>query len=240
MTNPTALRTLIAFGVFVLVLAGLPGEARSQAVNPSVKALLAKVRAAYARPDYLSFRVDYTYANDGAPGQPVDSMYGQVNMDKERALFRIQGTETLVNSQYSLQVLPEDKIIYLTKSRARSPMDPVGMLDSALAHLGGLSIGLDQTGNLSVLSFRFPPGQAYTEIRMTVDTATGYLQQITYHLYTAGWVEKDQVSKPGHPAPYEAEGLVDVHFSHYAHRQFGGNLFDTDHFFTREIGRAHV
>ncbi len=32
--------------------------------------------------NYLSFRVKYLYANEGQPGQYIDSLTGEVDMDK--------------------------------------------------------------------------------------------------------------------------------------------------------------
>src|SRR5262249_23940354 len=128
---------------------------------------------------------------------------------------------------------PDDKLIYISKGRASSPIDPTAMIDSMFARLGNVAVSLEKAGDLSVLHLRFPPGYAYTEARMTVDTVTGLLHHILYKVNTSNWLEKDQIDAPGHPRPYKRQGEVNVIFSGYSHGQFGDDIFNTNRFFTR-------
>ncbi|TDX02418.1 hypothetical protein [Dinghuibacter silviterrae] len=202
----------------------------SQPLDPAATALLEKVHHAYTRPDYLSFRVDYTYANDDQPGQPLERLSGEAEMDKGRSRFLIEGVETVSTEQYSVEVLPDAKLIYLSKAPRPGLLDPVNALDSALAHVKGLQASVTDK---SVLVLRFPPGMMYSQIRLVIDPGTGLIKEALYDISTTGLLEKDQLDAPGHQAPYKDKGQVHVLFSGYAHGRFTDALFDPSRFFTR-------
>jgi len=202
-----------------------------------IKTLLTRVQQAYHRTAYLGFRIKYGYANEGQPDKNTDSLTGEVEMDKGRCRFVIDGTETVLTDKYAIQVMNEDKAIYLSAAHHAGVLNPVSMLDSVFAHIGGIHTDLQEQGQSEVLTLRFPPGGAYSLIRILVDTQTGYFQKITYSLYTAGLVGHELVESPGHPGPYQSKGQVNIIFSHYEKGHFDDTLFREGNFFTKAAGR---
>lgn len=220
--------------MLALLASGLLLEVSAQT---EMRSLLQKVQAAYRTPAYLSFQVRYTYANDHQPDQPVDSLSGEFDMDKGRTRFVIPGTVSLVSGEYNIQVIDEDKLIYISNSHFGNPLDPAASMDSILRHLEQVQSTLTHEGPLETLTLNFPPGQPYTRVQMTVDTPTGYIRNMIYDLYTAGFISQDQLDSPGHKGPYEAKGRVTIIFSRYETGRFGDDIFDTGRYFTR-VGKT--
>lgn len=204
-------------------------SARGQRASQPVRDFLDKIRQAYNHPDHLTFRVAYTYANDNQLNQPLDSLSGEVEMDGNRSRMLVGGTEILRTDEYSMEVLPDPKLIYLSKAPSNGPMDPIATLDTILAHLSGVQVSLDGP----VLTVQFPPGSVYTRVRMVVDPATGYLEEADYGLHTNGLVSQDQLNTAVHPGPYQDKGQVSVRFYGYAHGGFEEALLDPSRIITR-------
>ena len=134
-----------------------------------------------------------------------------------------------------MQVIKEDKLIYLSVPKNTAMGDPMAMLDSAMSNLNGVRTQLIHNKGLATLTFFFPPqpGQTYKSIAMTIDESTGYFQKVVYDLYTGGLVSQDQIAQPGKPGPYQQEGRIEVSFSRYKKGQFNDSLFSEDQYFTR-------
>jgi hypothetical protein len=203
----------------------------------AVKPFLEKLQQAYRNASRLGFRVKYRYANARQPGKYIDSLAGEIQLDKNRSRFVIDGTETVVTEKYSINILNDTKVIYLSTAKSPSMMDPAGLLDSVIVHLKGVEVTRATRDGLDWLTIDFPPGQAYTRIRMGIDVQSGYIRQMSYDVHTAGWLDQDQIDKPGHPAPYQTEGHVDIAFSHYQQGSFSDTLFNEGNFFYKTDGR---
>jgi hypothetical protein len=203
----------------------------------SLNSFSRKIRTAYEKAAYLSFRVRYLYANEGQPGQYTDSLAGEVEMDKGRSRIVVDGMETVLTDKYAIHVLNDDKVIYLAAPGRAAVQNPVGMLDSAFAHVEGVHYHLQTVNGLDVLELDFPPGQPYTRMDLTVDDKTGYFRRVAYWVNTLGLVSRDMIATPGHPAPYQSKGEIDIVFSDYQQGRFDDGLFREDHFFTKAAGR---
>jgi hypothetical protein len=221
----------------VLLLIGISKNAGAQKEQAKIKSLLVKMQHAYQQASYLEFRVAYYYANQKQPGLHMDSLFGKVQMDKNRCRFAIDNTETVVTEKYTIQVMKQEKQIYLSNSRRSGMMDPVGITDSILAHMEGVEASVEKNGSSELLTMSFPPGKMYTRITMTLDSRTGFLQKVTYDLHTAPLVGQEMIDKPGHPGPYQSEGQVDVVFSGYRNGSFGDAAFDEKKFFNHVENR---
>jgi hypothetical protein len=205
----------------------------AQSANTDVKQFLMQVQQAYKQSPYLSFRVNYQYMNVGGNSDAMDSLSGEMQMDKGRCRMLLDGTETVATGHYVLQIMPQDKAIYLSGARASSMIDPVQMLDSMFQHMKDVRGAVVEEGSLKVLTLEFPPGNIYTRIRMAIDGRTGYFNRITYKVHTENLVGRDMVDRPGHAAPYQPEGEVNMFFSGYEKGRFSDALFDENNFFTR-------
>jgi hypothetical protein len=218
-------------------MAGAPQEVGAQQGQEKIKTLLVKMQRAYQQASYLEFRVAYYYANQKVPGQHMDSLFGKVQMDKNRCRFAIDNTETVVTDKYTIQVMKEEKAMYLSRARHSGMMDPVGITDSILAHMEGVQAKVEEQGGSEMLTMSFPPGKMYTRITMALDARTGFLQRVIYDLHTAPLVGQEMIDKPGHPGPYQSEGQVDVIFSGYRNGSFGDAAFDEKKFFNHVENR---
>jgi hypothetical protein len=219
--------------LLILGLVSGRGDANAQDSLNKVRAFLEKTQTAYRAAGQLAFHVKYIYANAGQADRHLDSLSGEVEIDKGRSRFVIDGTETLVTSKYAIHVVTEDKLIYLSKPTGSGMMDPAGLVDSMLAHMEGMQTRLETQRGAETLTIRFPPGKGYTMVRMTMNSRTGLLERVVCDLKTAAVVGEEMVEQPGHPGPYQPEGRVEIYFSGYTKGGFGEELFNEEKFFTR-------
>lgn len=199
----------------------------------AVKQFMQQVQQAYKNASYLSFHVLYRYANKSEPGNYIDTMSGEVAMDKNHMRLMIEDVETITNDRYTIQVNKNEKLIYLSTPQPAQIVDPVAVLDSALKHYDGVTTRVTRAGGMATLNISFPPGLAYKNVTMTINEHTGFFQKVLYEMYTEGLVEKDQLMQPGGGGPYQTEGRVEIVFSQYRQGQFTDGLFSEDRYFTR-------
>lgn len=199
----------------------------------AVKQFMQKVQQAYKAASYLSFHVEYRYANKDNPTQYIDTMSGEVALDKNHVRFVIEGMETVTNDTYSIQIDNEEKLIYLSTPRSTQMADPAAMLDSALAHFEGIRAGITRNKGVATLMLNFPPGQTYKNVTMVIDEKTGFFEKVVYELYTSRLVEKDQLMGQGANGLYQNEGRVEILFSDYKQGQCTDELFNEARYFTR-------
>jgi hypothetical protein len=205
-----------------------------QGYDTAVIIFLKKVHNAYAQPGKLSFQVDYRYSNKSQPGKALDSMSGNISMDKDRMYFNIAGSETIINSKYSIKIIPDEQLIYLGKVQRDGLMDPVSILDTLLVKAAGGHASLVKGKQTSTLHIRYPETNMYKQVSMTIDERTGLFQKVVYDIRTAGLVTDEEIAQPGHPAPYESEGKVEVVFSKYQKGNFTDSLFDETQYVKRQ------
>lgn len=199
----------------------------------AVKQLMQRVQQAYKSASFLSFHIAYRYANKNQPDNYIDTMSGEVAMDKNRMRFQIEDIETVTNEKYTIQVVKDQKLIYLSTPQSVQMADPIATLDTVLAHYKGIHTQITRNNNIATLEMSFPPGQTYKNITMVVNEATGYFQKVMYELNTEGLVEKDQLMQPGNGGLYQTEGRIEMVFSDYRKGQFNEGLFSEDRYFTR-------
>ncbi len=145
--------------------------------------------------------------------------------------------ETVFTSKYAIHVISDDKLIYLAAAGHAAIQNPVGMLDTVFAHVEGVRTRVQTVNGLDILDLDFPPGQPYTRMELTIDDKTGYFRRVAYWVNTAGLVSRDMIATPGHPAPYQAKGEIDIVFSDYQQGRFDDRVFKADNFFTKVAGR---
>jgi len=236
-------KTLLITTTFLITwLLMITASARAQATTgrsgqDSLNVLSQKIRKAYDKATYLSFRVRYLYANEGQPGQYIDSLAGEVEMDKGRSRIVVDGMETVLTGKYAIHVISDDKLIYLASAGHSPVQNPVGMLDSVFAHVEGVRSRLQIADGLDILELDFPPGQPYTKMELSIDDKTGYFRRVAYWVSTSGLVSRDMIATPGHPAPYASKGEIDIVFTDYQRGRFDDRLFREDNFFTKTAGR---
>ena len=221
--------------IFVLLLSVFFVTTVSVAADTTntVKQFMQQVQQAYRLANFLSFHVEYRYANKDQPSNYIDTMSGEVAMNNKHLRFLLEDVETVTNDRYTIQVHRNEKLIYLSTPQQSQVTDPVAALDSALRHYDGISAQVTRAGRVATLNIVFPPGQAYKHVTMAIDEHTGYLQNVVYEMYTEGLVEKDQLMDGGSGGPYQSEGRIEIVFSQYRQGQFTESLFSDTSYFTR-------
>ena len=232
----------IAITCFWVWLLTLPAAVGAQPVanrsgQDSLKVLSQKIRKAYEKTAYLSFRVRYLYANEGQPGKYIDSAAGEVDMDKGRSRIVVDGMETILTDKYAIHVINDDKLIYLASPGHDAAPDPVSMLDSVFAHIEGIRTRLQMTNGMDVLDLDFPPGQTYSKMEISIDDRSGYIRRVAYWVNTSGLVSQEMIAGPDHAAPYQSRGEIDIVFSDYQQGRFDDRVFKADNFFTKVAGQ---
>lgn len=147
--------------------------------------------------------------------------------------FLIEDVETVTNDQYTIRVVKDQKLIYLSTPQPAQTMDPVALLDTLLEHFDGIQTRVTREKGIATLHIIFPPGQTYKNITMSINESTGYFQKVVYELHTEGLVEKDQLMQPGNTGAYQTEGRIEILFSQYRQGQFTDGLFNENQYFTR-------
>jgi len=228
-------QTICCLALLLMATAIKPLQAQDS--TGLIKNFMLRLQAKYRNAGYLGFHIKYLYANDGRVAAPVDSVMGEMEMHGNECRMMLDNTETIVTDKYTIQVRPEEKIIILSGTHVTGNMDPLGVIDSALAHTGGAQPRLIHQPGEDILSVTFPPGGQFTHVRIVVDARTGLLRHITYALQTATWVTEDMISRPDHPALYQPEGHIDIVFSQYRHDGFNEGLFNEGNYFNKVDGR---
>jgi hypothetical protein len=223
--------------LLILLLTG-GGSSYSQAVSmekdtSAFRSFVDKVQQAYAHASHLEFKLSYYYANADRPGLYVDSLKGEMQMDKGHSRMSIDGMETILTDKYAIQVLNEDKAIYLAAPRQASAANPVGMLDSIFAHVDGVRTSIRRREQQEVMTLMFPPGQAYSSLEIQVNAKTGFFQRIIYSLNTSSLVGQEMINRPDNPTPYQSRGRMEIVFTGYRQGQFDDRVFQPENFINK-------
>lgn len=228
----------LSLSLLVCCLAAGSGLHAQETRQPdSLKAFTQKVSKAYANAANLSFRVKYLYANANRPTDYLDSVLGSVEMSQGHSRIVMGGMETVFTDKFAIRVLPDDKLIYLSAPARVETQNPVGMLDSILAHMTDLDARLYRQQGEDVLILKFPSGAPYSQMVIHVDDKSGFFRRIDYTVNAAELVGREMVASPDHPAPYESSGRVYVLFSDYQKGHLDDRIFSADNFFTKEAGK---
>jgi hypothetical protein len=219
-----------------ILMAGTPAKATPVSVDTTgsqVTQFLQKVQQAYKNAPYLSFNLLYRYANKSQPDNYLETMSGEIAMDKNRVRLVMDEVESITTARFTIQVMKADKLIYLSTPKPAQSTDPLHMVDTILSHMEGVRTELIHDKGLARLNIYFPSDAPYRSIAITINESTGYFEKVIYELSTDGLVFEDQVAQPGKPEGYQPEGIIEVLFSNYRQGQFTDSLFDEGVYFTR-------
>lgn len=226
-------KKIILYGLFLGIIQWTTLPVLAQGDSAAIRGFLAKIQQAYGKGHFLDFSMRYYYANADNPQRYLDSLEGRIQMNKEQCRLSLDGVETVITGKYAIQINSRDKFMYLAAAPRAASTNPLGMVDTILAHIQGVHTALSKSGHTESLTLDFPPDQAYTHILIQIDDKTGYLQRISYALNTARLVGKELLDQPGKPSPYKSRGNMEIVFSDYRQGNFDNNLFRDDNFVTR-------
>lgn len=204
----------------------------------AVVQFMQKVQQAYKNASYLSFNLLYRYANKNEPSKYIDTLAGEIAMDKNQMRLTIDDVETITTDHYTIQVLKEDKLIYLSTPKPAMSIDPIHMLDTILVHMHGIQTHIVRNKETATLYISFPAGQMYKSIAMTIDETTGFFVKVIYELFTEGLLSADQITQAGKSGRYQPEGRIEVLFNNYQQGRFNDSVFNEGIYFTR-LGKGN-
>src|SRR5581483_9005970 len=75
----------------------------------TVDRFMRQVQQAYRSANYLSFHVLYRYANKSQPGNYIDTLSGEVAMNRNHLRYLMEEVETITNDRYTIQVNKAEK-----------------------------------------------------------------------------------------------------------------------------------
>lgn len=195
--------------------------------------LLANLQHKYASERALQFDVQYLYTNESKPDIVLDSIGGTIALQGDNYRFSIQNTLTVKNSRYIIHLFKDDKLMYVSKAgKTASPVDPIKMIDSLLAHVPGLQLQLEETNAHQLLTLLMPAGMTYKSIRFNIDEKTGYLHNLVYLIKTDQLVDPSLRNAEGKEA-YDSYARVETRFANYTVANIDKAAFSEDSFFTR-------
>ncbi len=220
--------------VTVLMIVGfIPSHVIAQTGDSLLKNFIYQVRLSYDKAAYLSFNVHYYYANKSQPEKYMDSLSGEVEIDKKRTRYRMDGIETIETQNYNIQIRPDEKTMFIAKENLDKPYESLVFLDTVLSRIHGIKTSVSRKNQYETISISFPPGQSYLNVLITRSLVNGYLTSIVYELNTESFVGKDQIDKPGHPGLYQPQGKVEMRFTNYATNRFGETVFNESNYFIK-------
>lgn len=224
---------LLLTGLILLAGRQVLASPHSADTTGSVVQFMQRVQQAYKNAPYLSFDLLYRYANKNQPNIYIDTIRGEIAMDKDRVRVLIDDVETVTNVQYTIQVMKDEKLIYLSTPKPSVGADPLTMLDTAMKQMSSVQTRLTNNKGKSILTMLFPPGQQYKSISITIDESTGFLDKVVYELFTEGLLSEDQIVQNGRAGLYQPEGRIEVLFSNYRQGQFNDSVFNESIYFNR-------
>lgn len=229
------MRQKIRFSGLLMVifqLAAIAALAGGGVDSVALKAFVSKIQKAYTTAHFMDFRVRYYYANADQPQVHLDSLAGEIQLEKENSRSVLDGVETVMTGRYAIQINAGERSI-IVAARRKDGANPVGMVDSVLAHIGGVQATVTKQSRVEVLTLDFPPDQAYSRITIQIDAKTGLLQKVSYALNTSKLVSPEMLGTPGNSSPYQSRGNMEIVFSDYRQGKFDDNLFREENFITR-------
>jgi hypothetical protein len=222
-------------GIVLISLIGSPFISHAQSNEDSAINIFKELCTKYKNADHLSFRLHYSYRNE-INQRPLDSLMGNVMINKNDYHVQLGNTEIIHNSNYNIMLFKDDSLMYLTKSDSvKTVSNPVSLIDTMLLKIKGLNIFLSKNQWNQLITINFPAGMDYKQIIFFIDTKTGYLTKTKYVL-KASLIENNNHTALGTSKGLNEWVIVETILNHYQNNTFGDNEFDDKKYFTKEEG----
>ncbi len=227
----------------VLLLLIILGRISVSAQGPTSALIkvIQDIQAAYSKPAFLSFDIQYKYAPEESPGSYQDSLRGQVKLSGARSWYSLDSTESINTGDYQIMVFKEDRILYLTKpgsATGRAGMGANGtgtewirQLDSMLKSNKEIEWRLDETKAQQVIIMEMKHPQSLKRAEYYINRQTGFLDKII------NIVRADQLYDPSVRQSIDAEGsyaIMETSFSNYRQNSFDSDLFNSGRYFKKQ------
>jgi hypothetical protein len=223
--------------LIAILIAILPvmGYAQTAANKDSALALFKEMINTYRRAGYLSFQLEYTYKNAANPEVVLDSINGQVKMNKDNYHLLLGNTETIHNDKYNVTLYKQDSLIYVSKSSIeKNIINPVSIIDSMLTKIHNIDISLTSKRNLQIISINFPDSTNYKSAEFVIDKKNGYLFQVRYKVNITQMLGHSENNNPKGASQESKWGLIRTRYYNYKVNTFDDSEFDDKKYFIKK------
>jgi hypothetical protein len=219
----------------IIFLTALPFYGHAQTNRDTALIVLENLMNKYHNTDYLSFDQEYTYMEDSKPNLVLDSMRGNVQMNKGNYHLILGNTETIHNDRYNVILFKDDSLIYISKPSVGKIMaNPIGILDSMLIKEKSIDISVVQKRKLEIVVLNFPDGMGYKTAEFIVDEKTGYLLHVKYRVNALQMLDPASKIAAANTSLANEWGTVQSRYYKYAKGTFDDNEFDEKKYFIKD------
>jgi hypothetical protein len=185
----------------------------------------------------LHFAIAYKYASEARPGVYLDSLKGDFKMSGSRYKYRLDSTEFIGNSDLTLILYRQDRVMFLSKtSPAMQSGNPMALLDSMLLKNDSVNCQLSETKEQQKIKISFRPGLATREMEYTIDRKSGFVTRII------NVVQSQQLYDPSVRSlvdGHSSYAVVETDFMNYREGDFEDSELDTSKYFKKE-GKDYI
>jgi hypothetical protein len=181
---------------------------------------------------YLSFDIKYKYSSEDKPTTFLDSLDGSFKINGNNYWYAMAETEGVANTDYTILLFKEDKIMYLSKPSSVSiAQSPVAIVDSFLTDRPGIKYTLDIQKKQKTIVLEFAENQKYKRIEYDIDAITGLISKMTCVVQASEMYDPSVKTQIEDNSVYV---IVEANFKNYRENSFGESLFDTAKYFKKE------
>lgn len=225
-------KIIYSVSLLLLSLVAIPALAQTESELLS-KVAMQRFKITFLTNDYLSFDVQYRYANEASPQQYLDSLSGQFKIHGSKYWSVLDGQETVFDSLLMLAVFPEDRMLFLSRPATGAVQgNPLDLLDSFLIRYTATSYEYRTTPAEEVVTVHLPAGSRCKKITWYIDRTTGYLNR------TESLMRSDQLYDPSVQALVTDAAsvyvVVETLYRNYRKGGFDDTVFDLGRYFRKE------
>lgn len=208
-------------------------QAFAQQKNDSIALFkaLGELQNLYKQQD-IGFDIQYTYASELHPDVILDSLGGHLDIAGGNYHYQMSNMEMTANERYVITLFKEDKVMYLSKPSTDS-INPVEQMWHSLKMMGIDYCSIRELSTFKSLKIVFKPGGIYKEMRIDIDSKTGYPIRMEYVIRTemllAPSEESVDVTKE-----YGEYAIVYCYYSDYRPLLKQPGMFDEKSFFSQK------
>jgi hypothetical protein len=219
--------------IALVVVSGIPLTGFSQDTDrEKVIKELKTISDHYRNTRFLSFDINYRYANEQQPGIYLDSLSGSFKINGSNYWYVLDNTEAIGDNHYLIMLFREDKIMYLTKPSSLTLMqNPLALIDSYLVGKPGVRYGITSQKKEKKISLDFGDNGKYRKIEYEIDAASGFMTKMTCVVRASEMYDETVRSQVDDASVYVK---VEAVFKNYRETAFPENLVNTTKYFKKD------
>ncbi|ACU62228.1 hypothetical protein [Chitinophaga pinensis] len=193
--------------------------------------ILGELQNLYKQKD-IGFDIHYTYASELHPDVILDSLSGHLDIAGGNYHYQMSNMEMTANERYVITLFKEDKVMYLSKPSADS-INPVEQMWLSLKMMGIDHCSFSEFPTFKSIKITFKSGGIYKEMRMELDSKTGYPIGMEYVIKTEMLLAPNERSSDV-TKEYGEYAIVCCRYSDYKSLITRTGMFDEQAFFSQK------